>query len=192
VTAPRRRVATFLDRDGTLTHPWHYPSKPAHLVLYDDVAPPLRELQRRGVLLVVVTNQSGLARGIFSEAEFRIAQASLHRRLLALGVRLDAVYHCPHHPDGTVAALSVRCRCRKPEAGMLLRAAREHNIDLARSWMVGDFASDVEAGRRAGCRTVRIDRSTRSQPASEGLTMRSTAGALRQILRVLDRETARP
>ena len=151
-----RRIGVFLDRDGTLTRPYHYPTRPEHLVPSDGIAEPLRRLARSGVALVIVTNQSALARGYLTDAEFAAAQASFERELAAAGVRFDGVYHCPHHPDGAVGSLAVRCRCRKPEPGLLLRAAAEHGIDLARSWMVGDQPSDVEAGRRAGCRTVHI------------------------------------
>jgi histidinol-phosphate phosphatase family protein len=142
------------------------------------------------VLLIVVTNQSGLARGYFTDADFHAMQASLRRRLRSAGVRLDAAYHCPHHPDGAVASLSVTCRCRKPEPGMLLRAARDHDVDLARSWMVGDFASDVEAGRRAGCRTALVDRSARPAPTGPAVcpdvTARTTAEALWHVVGTLD------
>ncbi len=105
---------------------------------------------------MVVTNQSGLARAMFDEQALELMNAHLRRELAAEGVRLDAILHCPHHVDGVVPHLAVACDCRKPEPGMLLRAARELDIDLARSWMVGDFASDVEAGLRAGCRTARV------------------------------------
>jgi D-glycero-D-manno-heptose 1,7-bisphosphate phosphatase len=185
------RRAIFLDRDGTLTHPAHYPSRPSDLVLYDDVVPLLWQLQQRGILLVLVTNQSGIARGYFSEAEFRAAQASLEAQLSARGVRLDGVYHCPHHPDGRVPSLSVVCACRKPAPGMLWRAMRELGIDASRSWMIGDFASDVAAGWRAGCRTVWINRAGASAAEWPDATRRpdlvaaSTADALARVLQVL-------
>jgi D-glycero-D-manno-heptose 1,7-bisphosphate phosphatase len=151
-----RRVGVFLDRDGTLTLPYHHPTRPEHLVPSDGIVEPLRRLADVGVALVIVTNQSVLARGLLTGDGFAAAQSSFERKLAEAGVHFDGVYHCPHHPDGVVAALAVRCGCRKPEPGMLLRAAAEHGVDLARSWMVGDQPSDVEAGRRAGCRTVLI------------------------------------
>ncbi|MBI3687556.1 MAG: HAD family hydrolase [Actinobacteria bacterium] len=185
------RAAVFLDRDGTLTHPRHYPSRPADLVLYDDVVPFLLRLQRRGVLLIVVTNQSGIARGLFSEHEFEAAQASVDQRLAGLGVRLDGVYHCPHHLEGSVPALSVRCSCRKPEPGMLMRAAAQHGVDLRRSWMIGDAPTDVEAGHRAGCRCILVHRAqdVDAAAASGGsLVAASTAEALGHVLRMLEAE----
>ncbi|HZC04581.1 MAG TPA: HAD family hydrolase [Ktedonobacterales bacterium] len=156
--------ALFLDRDGTLTYPYHYPSRPEHLRLYPGIGEPLRTLQQAGFRLVVVTNQSGVARGFFTEADL----ARMHTRLQAMlwehGVRLDAVYHCPHHPDGVVSGLSVRCDCRKPQPGMVLQAAGDLNLDLARSWFVGDILDDIEAGARAGCRTVLVDLGTEAAP----------------------------
>jgi D-glycero-D-manno-heptose 1,7-bisphosphate phosphatase len=149
-------IGVFLDRDGTLTRPYHYPTRPEHLVPSDGIAEPLRRLALSGVALFIVTNQSALARGYLTDAGFTAAQSSFERELAGAGVHFDGVYHCPHHPDGVVAALAVRCGCRKPAPGLLLRAAAEHGIDLARSWMVGDQPSDAEAGRRAGCRTILI------------------------------------
>ncbi|MEU6961437.1 D-glycero-alpha-D-manno-heptose-1,7-bisphosphate 7-phosphatase [Streptomyces chrestomyceticus] len=150
------RAAVFLDRDGTLTRPRHYPSRPEHLVLADHVGPWLRVLQAQGVALVVVTNQSGLARGYFGATDLDAMHQGLRGQLAAWRVRLDGIYACPHHVDGSVAHLAVRCGCRKPAPGILLRAAGELRLDPARSWMVGDAASDVAAGHRAGCRTALV------------------------------------
>jgi D-glycero-D-manno-heptose 1,7-bisphosphate phosphatase len=160
------RPAIFLDRDGTLVHPRHYPSTPEELVLYDGIAPALRRLQAAGFTLVVVTNQSGLARGYFTAAQLSRMHRHLHASLAALGVSLAAIYHCPHHPDGVVPHLAVPCACRKPQPGMLLAAAHDHAIDLRRSWLVGDILDDVEAGNRAGCRTVLVDLGTEAPPGN--------------------------
>jgi D-glycero-D-manno-heptose 1,7-bisphosphate phosphatase len=105
----------------------------------------------------VVSNQSGVARGLFSEAALPPLFAALQGMLAREGVSLDGWYWCPHHAQGETAGYAIECGCRKPMPGMLLQAAREHGIDLARSWMVGDILNEVEAGRRAGCRTVLID-----------------------------------
>ena len=156
--------ALFLDRDGTLTFPYHYPSRPEHLRLYPGIAAPLADLRAAGFRLVVVTNQSGIARGYFTEAELDRMHADLHARLAAQGVAIDAIYHCPHHPDGVVAGLAIRCECRKPQPGMALRAAHDLNLDLARSWFVGDILDDIEAGARAGCLTVLVDLGTEAEP----------------------------
>lgn len=180
--------ALFLDRDGTLVHPRHYPARPRDLVLYGGIAPGLRLLQRAGFRLVVVTNQAGIARGYFGEAELTAIHARLAAALAGRGVRLDAIYHCPHHPDGTIPALAVRCTCRKPAPGLLLRAARELGIDLTRSWMAGDILDDIEAGNRAGCRSVLVDLGTECVPTAPPRTpayiARDTAHALRIIAAV--------
>lgn len=188
MTAPTAHMAAralFLDRDGTLVHPGHYPARPRDLVLYDGIAPGLRLLQRAGFRLVVVTNQAGIARGYFSEAELAAMHAHLTAALARQGVRLDAIYHCPHHPDGAIPALAIRCACRKPAPGLLLRAARELGIDLTRSWMAGDILDDIEAGNRAGCRGVLVDLGSERVPTSPSRTpayvARDTAHALRII-----------
>jgi D-glycero-D-manno-heptose 1,7-bisphosphate phosphatase len=164
MNAHTRAPALFLDRDGTLTFPYHYPSRPEHLRLYPGIATPLAELRAAGFRLVVVTNQSGIARGYFTEAQLDQMHADLRARLVAQGVEIDAIYHCPHHPDGVVAGLAIRCECRKPQPGMALHAARDLNLDLARSWFVGDILDDIEAGARAGCLTVLVDLGTESPP----------------------------
>jgi D-glycero-D-manno-heptose 1,7-bisphosphate phosphatase len=156
--------ALFLDRDGTLVHPSHYPSQPEQLRLYPNIAVELQALQRKGLLLIVITNQSGIARGYFTEADLQRMHEYLKTQFAAQGVFLDALYHCPHHPDGIISELSFRCDCRKPQPGMLLRAAADHNIDLHHSWFVGDILDDVEAGNRAGCRTVLVDLGTEQPP----------------------------
>jgi D-glycero-D-manno-heptose 1,7-bisphosphate phosphatase len=156
--------AVLLDRDGTLVLPRHYPSRPEDLRLYDDIGPGLRNLQRAGFLLVVITNQSGIARGYFTEADLQRMHIYLAGELEQQGVRLDAIYYCPHHPAGAIRELAVRCNCRKPQPGMLLQAAADLNLDLQRSWFVGDVLDDVEAGNRAGCRTILVDLGTEPQP----------------------------
>lgn len=158
--------AVFLDRDGTLVRPRHYPSQPQDLVLFDGIAPSLRTLQAAGFRLVVITNQSGLAHDYFSEDDLARMHDYLRRMLEEHSVRLDAIYYCPHHPDGVVPALAISCDCRKPRPGMLLRAAHDLRLDLAASWFLGDILDDVEAGNSAGCRTVLVDLGTEPAPAS--------------------------
>lgn len=177
--------AIFLDRDGTLVHPRHYPSRSEDLRLYDGIVPELRALRRMGFRLVVITNQSGLARGLFTVADLDRMHAYLRERLAAQGVWLDAIYYCPHHPDGVVPGLAIRCGCRKPAPGMLLRAADELGLSLADSWLVGDILDDVEAGHRAGCRSVLVDLGTESPPSAPqrrpDYIARDTRHALRLI-----------
>jgi D-glycero-D-manno-heptose 1,7-bisphosphate phosphatase len=149
--------AVFLDKDGTLIDDVPYNVDPALLRLAQGAGPALRLMQDMGYRLIVVSNQSGVARGLFSEAALPPLFAALQGMLAREGVSLDGWYWCPHHAQGETAGYAIECGCRKPMPGMLLQAAREHGIDLARSWMVGDILNDVEAGRRAGCRTVLID-----------------------------------
>jgi D-glycero-D-manno-heptose 1,7-bisphosphate phosphatase len=184
-----RFPAVFLDRDGTLVHPRHYPSRPEELRLYTHIGSELREIQRAGFRLVVVTNQSGLARGLFSEAALRRMHDHLIDQLVRDNVRLDAIYHCPHHPDGIVPQLAVPCQCRKPWPGMLMQAARDLDLDLQRSWMVGDILDDIEAGDRAGCRSILVDIGTESLPdrpiRPPDFVARDTRHALR-IIRAIE------
>jgi D-glycero-D-manno-heptose 1,7-bisphosphate phosphatase len=180
--------ALFLDRDGTLVHARHYPSRPEQLVLYDGIGDGLRELQSAGFKLVVVTNQSGIARGYFTEADLDAMHRHLRQQLAAVGAHLDAIYHCPHHEHGVLPALAIRCDCRKPQSGMLRRAATDLNLDLERSWLVGDILDDVEAGRRAGCRTVLVDLGTESPP---DVPMRTPHYVARDIRHALDIVRAR-
>jgi histidinol-phosphate phosphatase family protein len=140
--------AVFLDKDGTLVEDVPFNVDPARVRLGPGAAEGLAALHAGGFLLVVVSNQSGVAGGLFPESALTGVWARLGALLAP--VPLAGCYHCPHGPaDG--------CDCRKPEPGLLRRAAAELGIDLARSWMVGDILNDVEAGRRAGCRTVLID-----------------------------------
>lgn len=149
--------AVFLDKDGTMIDDIPYNVDPALMTLAPGAAEGLLLLHRLGYRLVVVSNQSGVARGYFPESAIAAVEDRLRSILAELGVPLAAFVYCPHHLEGAVAEYAIACDCRKPAPGMLLRAAREHGIDPARSWLVGDILDDVEAGRRAGCRTILID-----------------------------------
>lgn len=138
--------AVFIDKDGTLVENVPYNVDPARLLLARGAAEAIAAFAAHGFRIIVVSNQPGIALGKFSEK----ALASIEKRLRKLLPALDAFYYCPHGPRSG-------CGCRKPAPGLLERAAREHDIDLAASWMIGDILDDVEAGRRAGCRTVLLD-----------------------------------
>lgn len=146
--------AVFLDKDGTLIDDIAYNVDPARMRLAAHAAAGLLLLARHGYALHVVSNQPGVALGYFPERALRGVEQRLRELLAAQGVALDSFSYCPHLPPEQP---SMRCLCRKPAPGMLIRAAREHGLALARSWMVGDILDDIEAGRRAGCRTVLID-----------------------------------
>lgn len=155
LTASRRAV--FIDKDGTLIHDVPYNVDPDLLVLTERACEGLKLLQDEGFALHIITNQPGIAKGFFDTNALAGVETRLRDMLAEGGVRLDGFYHCPHSIDGVIPDIAIACSCRKPAPGMLLRAAGEHDIDLSRSWMVGDILNDVEAGRRAGCRTVLID-----------------------------------
>lgn len=150
------RPAVFVDLDGTLIEPMPERADPTERRFLPGAGAALAALQRAGFALVIVTNQSGIARGCFSRAEFVRLQAALQQRLrVEPGIELDDFLVCPHAPgrDGAPA-----CLCRKPAPGLLVRAARAHGLDLRRSWSVGDALDDIEAGHRAGCRGLLLDR----------------------------------
>lgn len=151
------RRAVFLDKDGTLVEDVPYNVDPALIRLLPGAGEALRALQAAEFALVVVTNQSGVARGLFPESALGGVEARLRELLAREGVTLAGFLACPHHPDGSVPEYARECGCRKPGPGLLRRAAEELNLDLSASWMVGDILNDVEAGQRAGCRTVLLD-----------------------------------
>ena len=151
------RAAVFLDKDGTLVENVPYNVDPARIRLGAGAVEGLPLLHAAGYPLIVISNQSGVARGYFAEEALGAVEAGLRALLEEIGVPLVGFYYCPHHPDGTVAAYAVTCECRKPLPGMIVRAAREHDIDLEHSWFVGDILHDVEAAHRAGCRAVLLD-----------------------------------
>ncbi|HEY7315682.1 MAG TPA: HAD-IIIA family hydrolase [Gemmataceae bacterium] len=157
------RKAVFLDKDGTLIEDIPYNVDPKKIRLTAGAAEGLTALHERGYALIVVSNQSGVAHGLFSENALGEVERELRRQLGGFGVPLAGFYYCPHHPRGRVAPYTAACRCRKPGAGMLRRAAADLDIDLGESWMVGDILDDIEAGRRAGCRTVLIDNGNETQ-----------------------------
>jgi D-glycero-D-manno-heptose 1,7-bisphosphate phosphatase len=143
------RPAVFLDRDGTLVEEVPYLHDPARVALLGGVGA-LARLAAAGYALVVVTNQAGVARGLYDEAAVDTVHRRLAELLAAAGVRLDAVLHCPHHPEGTVPGYARRCRCRKPGPGMLEAAAGRLGLDLAGSYLIGNHPTDVGAAVAAG------------------------------------------
>ncbi len=154
-------TAVFFDRDGTLIHDPGYLNHPDQVQLLNGAAEALKELSLLGYKTVVISNQSGVARGIVTEEMLEKIHERLRELLKAKGAGLDGIYYCPYHPDGVVPKYRVDSDWRKPKPGMLLAAARDIEIDLTRSWMIGDNERDMEAGRSAGCRTILIS-STRS------------------------------
>lgn len=149
--------AVFLDRDNTLIEDPGYINHPNQVHLLPGAAAALAQLRRMGYLLVVVSNQSGVARGIVTEEVLEKIHRQLNRRLTDEGASLDAIYYCPYHPEGVIPKYRMESELRKPAPGMLLQAAADLDIDLDRSWMIGDTYRDIAAGMRAGCKTILID-----------------------------------
>jgi len=148
--------AVFMDRDNTLIEDPGYLSDPGAVKLLPGVELAVKSLAQAGYKVVVVTNQSGIARGLLSEDDLEQIHAEVRRQLAEKGAHLDAIYYCPFHPEGTVEQYAHESQLRKPQPGMLMKAASQMQIDLASSWMIGDGARDVEAGQRASCRTIRV------------------------------------
>ena len=149
--------AVFIDKDGTLVHALPADAAPGRLALCRGAAPALRLLARLDYRLFVVADEPDVAFGRCDAGMLDAAGRHLRALLAREQLELAGVYWCPHHPEGTVAPWAADCHCRKPLPGLLLTAAHEHGIDLRASWMVGDVLHDVEAGNRAGCRTILID-----------------------------------
>jgi D-glycero-D-manno-heptose 1,7-bisphosphate phosphatase len=149
------RRAVFLDRDGTINQEREYLHRMEDFSFIPGAPRAIRLLNRAGFLVVVVTNQSGVARGYYGEEDVEALHGFISRALAGLGGRVDSWLYCPHHPEGR-GAYAVSCSCRKPLPGMLLDAAERLGIDLASSFMIGDKLTDVEAGLAAGCRPILV------------------------------------
>ena len=150
------RPAVFLDRDGTINEDVGYLSELSHLRLYPWAIDAVRLLNRAGYLVVMVTNQGGIGRRMIRPEFLGELHAVIDARLAAGGAHVDGWYFCPHHPEALIEDLRAVCGCRKPAPGLLLDAARDHGIDLARSWIVGDKWSDLQAGQRTGGRGILV------------------------------------
>ena len=168
-------VAAFLDRDGVINVDHGYVSRWEDFEFLPGVPEALLKLQKSGYRLIVISNQSGIGRGFYGEADLAklnecIAQ-HLHEKL---GIDITAFYHCPHHPTDALGHYLMQCECRKPAPGMIFRAAREHHIDLAESLLVGDKPSDIEAGKAAGVgRLFYVSSQTRPQDLADSILVSS-------------------
>lgn len=166
-----RSRAAFIDRDGVINEERGYVHRAEDFVLLPGAAHGLRELQDAGYLLVVISNQSGIGRGLYTESDYQALTEYMQRELAVHGIRLAAIEHCPHLPEALLPEYRGVCSCRKPAPGMVDRAARSLGIDLAQSVLVGDRLSDVQAGRAAGVGRCFLVRSGRP------LTAEDVAGA---------------
>ena len=144
---PEKSPAVFLDRDGTLMRDVDYCGEPKDVEVFAGASDALQRLKARGYKLIVITNQSGIARGYFNEEQYRAVETEVSHRI-GKGM-IDATYYCPHLPNNG-------CKCRKPSPEMVFQAARDHGIELAESFFIGDKASDIECGRNAGVKTILV------------------------------------
>src|SRR5262249_34348874 len=160
-TSPRRPAA-FLDRDGVLNIDHGYAYRPEQLEWVEGAAEAVRLLNEAGYYVLVVTNQSGVARGFYDEAAVQSLHAHMQDILSRHGARIDAFYYCPHHPDGSIKSFAVQCRCRKPGPGMLEQAAREWPIDIGASFLIGDRDHDLAAAAAFDIRGIKFDAQTAS------------------------------
>jgi D-glycero-D-manno-heptose 1,7-bisphosphate phosphatase len=146
----------FLDRDGTVIEEVGYLNRLDRVAFFPFTVDAIRVLNRAGFLVVIVSNQAGVARGYFDEAFVRETHAFIDRRVREGGARIDGFYYCPHHPEGRIAAYTRSCECRKPSPGLIRQAARDLDIDVAASCVIGDRWQDVELGRAAGTKTILV------------------------------------
>lgn len=148
----RGKAAIFLDRDGVLTKEKGYVTKVEELEIFAYARECIQKIKKKGYLIIVVTNQSGVARGFFTEKELKKINAHLIKETGA-----GALYYCPHHEKGIIPAYTKKCNCRKPGIGMIETACRDYDIDLKRSYMIGDRAGDILTGQKAGVKTVLLE-----------------------------------
>ena len=148
--------AIFLDRDGTINEDIGYVSRPEDLIIYPWAAEAIRLVNESGMKAIVITNQSGIARGLYTEQTLHDIHGRLRDQLARDGAQVDGIYYCPHHPRIGDDRYRQFCDCRKPNPGMLLQAAREHNVDLSRSFVIGDKSSDMNLATNAGAKGVLV------------------------------------
>ena len=194
------RRAVFLDRDGVICTEESYISDPRQLRLIPGAVEAIRLFNQSGLAAVVITNQSGVARGFFPEEAIADMNLAMKELLKEYGACLDGIYYCPHHPEGIIEPYRKECDCRKPAAGLLMRAARDHGIDLSRSYLVGDKRTDLECACRAGVKGIlvltgygaeeckHIDHAPGVHPAIIAADLREAAGWILKDLRSSNHE----
>lgn len=149
-----KRPAVFIDRDGTISEEVGYVNHPSRFQIYPYSFEAIKLLNEHGWLAIVVTNQAGVARGYFSEDAVKQIHQQLYQKMVEASARLDAIYYCAHHPTVGEPPYRLDCTCRKPKAGLIERAAKDFEIDLPSSWMIGDRYSDIELARNAGVKSA--------------------------------------
>lgn len=151
-----KNKAVFIDRDGTINEEVGHLGDVDRFRLYSESARAIRMLNEAGYKVVVITNQAGIAKGYFTEEDVEEIHAHMKAELAKADAHVDAIYYCVHHPEFGDGEYRQACSCRKPEPGMILQAAKDLDIDLSQSYMIGDTAKDMIAGKRAGCRTILV------------------------------------
>ncbi|MHA1665336.1 MAG: D-glycero-beta-D-manno-heptose 1,7-bisphosphate 7-phosphatase [Candidatus Njordarchaeales archaeon] len=153
----KKKKAVFLDRDGVINKEKKFVTSWKEFEFIDGIFENIKKLNKAGFLVIIVTNQSGISRGFYTEETLK----KIHDRMLKImeehESHIDDIFYCPHYSDN--------CSCRKPNPGMILEAARKYNIDLSKSWVIGDSERDIEAGRRAGCKTILVKANTNVKDA---------------------------
>lgn len=171
--------AVFLDKDGTLIEDVPYNVNPQLVRLVAGAGQALWKLKKAGYKLIVISNQSGVARGLFQQSALLQVSEKIQQLLAPFGVMIDDFYYCPHGSNDA-------CECRKPKPGLIQRAVNEHGIDPKRSWMIGDILHDVEAGNRAGCHTIHVDNGSETEwQPGEYRQPDKTAGSLREAAEII-------
>jgi D-glycero-D-manno-heptose 1,7-bisphosphate phosphatase len=181
-TASELRPAVFLDRDGTIIEDVGYLHDPARMKVFPWAAAAIRRLNGAGFAVVVITNQSGVARGLFDEDAIGVIHRTLSKTLAAGEATIDAYYFCPHHPQGLIEPYGIACGCRKPLPGLVQRAAADLGLDLSRSWMVGDRWLDIECGVAAGCRSILVGTSEAVTDATAETATRGADAILNNLM----------
>jgi D-glycero-D-manno-heptose 1,7-bisphosphate phosphatase len=151
-----KNKACFLDRDGVLIKEVNYLSSPDQVHIFSETISALKLLKKINYKIIVITNQAGVARGYFSEENIAEVHAEINKQLAKYNLYIDAYYYCPHHPKGTVEGYNIDCDCRKPNPKLILQAVKDFNIDLEKSFMIGDKISDLLAAKNAGCRAALV------------------------------------
>jgi mannose-1-phosphate guanylyltransferase / phosphomannomutase len=155
-----KRKAVFLDRDGVINKEIDQLSKIEYFKIYSFVAKAIKKINESDYLIILITNQPMIAKGFIKEKELEMIHKKLETELGRQGAKIDAIYYCPHHPEkgfkGEIKKFKIKCNCRKPEIGMLIQAKKDFNIDLKKSFLIGDKTSDILAGKKAGCQTILV------------------------------------
>lgn len=175
-----KKPAVFLDRDGVLCTEKSYVTKIEDLEIFDYAGKCIDKIHEKGYYAIVITNQSGVARGLFTEDTLQNMNRYLRDK-----IHVDAIYYCPHHPQGKIEKYRKKCKCRKPEIGLIQKAMGEFEIDMNQSYMVGDRASDIQAGENAKLKTILLESGYGTKRLEEKVKPDFIKNDLRDILQII-------